>query len=83
MPVSIGIFLAYCMVVRMLGHIASGRPLLPRDGKYRNNGLVETARDAVRDGALVLFFFVVSLRPSTVWSAADAQYGDHAALSRP
>lgn len=66
MPLAIGIFLGYSILIRSIGLIASGEPLIPREGqRWSDNIVVETVRYLIRDGGLVLFFFVVSIQLGT------------------
>lgn len=61
MPIGIGVFFGYSVLIRAIVHIASGEPVLPREGqRWKDNIVVESVRYLIRDGGLVLFFFVVS-----------------------
>lgn len=63
MPVGIGIFLGCSVLIRSIGHVASGKPLIPRkDYEWKDNIVVETVRYIINDGGLVLFFYVVGCK---------------------
>lgn len=78
MPLALGIFLGYSFLIRAIGHIASGEPVMPREGqKWSDNIVVETVRYLIRDGGLVLFFFIVSIQLAVAeFVQANFQYGD-------
>lgn len=76
MLVVVGVLFCYNAIVRCVEHLASRRPLIPRDDQgWKGNVLVEIARQAVRDGGLVLFFLIVSGSHLRMFRT-DPQYGD-------
>lgn len=75
MPIGIGVFFGYSVLIRAIGHIASGEPVIPREGqRWKDNIVVESVRYLIRDGGLVLFFFVVSFVHLNILT--DRQYSD-------